>query len=394
MIEITDEEAIELYNKIKQFILNSKNHEYSEQDDKEVGKVIFINKDEDEITVGIKCYQSSYDYKKTYIAYILTPNRYVDGYHTIWKLNKDSCEVEYGYGWDFDEYYVVTSREVPEDILKPFRKKIHRPKKATKKVYIENPVINNGSIVEELTEAYKHYYSATQKKDEITKEKESKIREAIEEIAAQYKKEINNSTLEVKNTKTKLDEYDSLVTKYSTFNVDLIGEAIARIISALTNKKYIYDLVENVHEESIPDLMGEPYQSTEREYVYIIVEGSKHEKHYRRYELCENAIDELVKSKDAILLSDYKYCDDNITLLTSQNGEISFNIDLDNYEYIRDFIMELVQYRFQRKLDKFTKEDMNLCVERFIEKSEGIKIQKRILTLQKELDTLTSKLNS
>ena len=37
MIEIKDEEAIELYNKLKQFILNSKEYEYSEQDAKEVG---------------------------------------------------------------------------------------------------------------------------------------------------------------------------------------------------------------------------------------------------------------------------------------------------------------------------------------------------------------------
>ena len=393
MIEIEDSEAIELYNKIKQFILNSKDYEYSEQDDKEVGKVTFINKKGDEITVGIKCYQSSYDYKKTYIAYIFTPDRYAGGYHTIWELNKDYCEVEYGYGWDCDEYYVATSREIPEDILKPFRKKKHRPKKPTHKVYIEYSIVDDRSIIDELTEAYKRYYGATQKQEEISKEKESKIKEAIEKIAAQYKEEIDNRNLEVKDTKTKLEEYDSLIIKYSTFDIDLIGKAIAQIISSLSDKKYVYDLVENVYEEFIPDIMGDRIQSTKRERVYIIVESSKYEKHYRRYELCENAINELVKSKDAILLSKHNN-DDDITLLTSKNSEISFNINFDDYEYIKDFIMELVQYRFQRKIDKFTKDDMNLCVERFIEKSEKIKIQNRILVLKKELDTLNSKLDS
>ena len=133
MIEIEDNEAIELYNKLKQFVLSSKDYEYSEQNGKEKGEVTFINKKGDEITVKIKCYQL--DYKKNYEAYILAPNRYAGGYCSVWELKQDSRAVQYGYGWDYDEYYVVTSREIPEDILKPFRKKKHRPEKATQKVF-------------------------------------------------------------------------------------------------------------------------------------------------------------------------------------------------------------------------------------------------------------------
>ena len=395
MIEIEDSEAIELYNKLKQFILNSKDYEYSEQDDKEEGKVTFINKKGDEITVGIKCYQSSYDYKKTYIAYILTPNHYVGGYHTIWKLDKDSREVEYGYGWDCDEYYVVPSREIPEDILKPFRKKKHRPKKPTHKVYVEYSIVDDRSIIDELTEAYKRYYSATQKQEEISKEKERKIKEAIEKVTAQYKKEIDKRSLKVKNTKTKLEEYDSLITKYSTFDVDLIGGAIVRIINEISDKKLLYKTAIDKYQKRDHGWIDGWDEIFKRE-VKIIVDSNKAQNIYDNsdaydYKKYISQIDQLVEEGYVILLSKG---DSAITLLTSKNSEISFNINFGDYEYIKDFIMELVQYRFQRKIDKFTKDDMNLCVERFIEKSEKIKIQNRIIVLKKELDTLNSKLDS
>ena len=393
MIEIEDNEAIELYNKIKQFILNSKDYEYSEQDDKEVGKVTFINKKSDEITVGIKCYQSSYDYKKTYIAYIFTPDRYVGGYHTIWELNKDYCEVEYGYGWDCDEYYVATNREIPEDILKPFRKKKHRPKKPTHKVYIEYSIVDDRSIIDELTEAYKRYYGATQKQEEISKEKESKIKEAIEEITAQYKEEINNSTLEVKNTKTKLDEYDSLVTKYSTFNVDLIGNAIAKLITTISGKKFLYKTVVDKYQKRVHGPIDSWDEITKRE-AKIIVDSNKAQNVYDNsyadgYEKYASEIDQLVEDGNAILLSSGNCIPKSIPFLTSKNGEISFNINFDNYEYIKDFIMELVQYRFQRKIDKISETEIDLCVKRFIKKSEETIIQNHVLILKKELDTLT-----
>ena len=225
MIEIEDNEAIELYNKLKQFILNSKEYEYSEQDGNEDGKTTFINKKGDEITIEIY-------YRKRYGTYGASikekycdpfTNKY-DSFYTKWELKRTNRPVLYGWGWDYDDYYVVTSRELPENILKPFIKKKHRPKKPKQKVYIENPIIDNRSIIDELTEAYKRYYSATQKQEEISKEKESKIKEAIKKVTAQYKKEIDNRNLKVKKTKKELEEYDSLITKYSTFDVDLIGK--------------------------------------------------------------------------------------------------------------------------------------------------------------------------
>ena len=79
-------------------------------------------------------------------------------------------------------------------------------------------------------------------------------------------------------------------------------------------------------------------------------------------------------------------------LTTDEEGKINFNINLDNFEYIKDFIMELVQYRFQRKLYVFTEEDMNAFVNEFIPKAEQIHIKNRIEVLQEELKTLNLKL--
>lgn len=175
--------------------------------------------------------------------------------------------------------------------------------------------------------------------------------------------------------------------------MDLIGGAIVRIINEISDKKLLYKTAIDKYQKRDHGWIDSWDEIFKRE-VKIIVDSNKAQNIYDNsdaydYKKYISQIDQLVEEGYVILLSKG---DSAITLLTSKNSEISFNINFDDYEYIKDFIMELVQYRFQRKLDKFTKDDMDSCVERFIKKSEKIKIQNRILVLKKELDTLNSKL--
>ena len=415
-IDIADrEKAEELYERIRSIILSNKNNKNCKYNLKQ--HHLYEESEYPGISKHFYNETGSYEFRNNKGKGIIVEiSRWHNHQHNGWSgLNGNPCLYAQIYILNMDKKELLwelkieartlywkaqaTSLDIPEEYLIP-RPKItkKRPKKATNKVYPEWAIIDDRSIDNALTEVYKCYYSASQKKDEITKEKESKIKQAIEEITAQYKKEINNSTLEVKNTKTKLDKYDSLVTKYSTFNVDLIGNAIAKLITTISGKKFLYKTVVDKYQKRVHGPIDSWDEITKRE-AKIIVDSNKAQNVYDNsyadgYEKYASEIDQLVEDGYAILLSSGNCIPKSIPFLTSKNGEISFNINFDNYEYIKDFIMELVQYRFQRKIDKISETEIDLCVKRFIKKSEETIIQNHVLILKKELDTLTSKLNS
>ena len=418
---IQDKKKVEdLYEKIRSFILSNKGkpkysydkHQHHLQEESfhpgisenvynEEGSFEFENTDGK--TIYVRIHRSHPHQHNSWSGLSLTPCLLAQIYavnsdekELLWSLNVSTGTLR----WSAE----LTSLEIPKEVL--------NLESSTSLNDIQNEIHleDDKSLVDELTEAYKRYCLATTKKETTLTEKDKKIKEAIkkvieevtQEITSNYKDIIDKCDSEINATKTEVEQYDSLITKYSTFDKDLIGEAIAYVLSVLNCKDYKYNKVESTYPITCYDPFDDPYFSDTTEFVNIVVDSSKYLKHYYNDEPDKSAIDKLVKSGDAIHLINindpypmyFKKPEKSIAFLTSKNGEISFNVELDSFEYIKDFIMELVQYRFQRKLNKLTKDDINICIEEFIKKSRKIEIQNRILVLKKELDTLNSKLES
>ena len=254
---------------------------------------------------------------------------------------------------------------------------------------------NNRALIEELTKAYNDYLSAMEKTELVLNEKEEKVKEAIEIIAKEYADSINERMKEEENTKMQFDNYINLVSKYSTFDIDSIGKSIARIVSEAEGKCFRFGNVISQYDITCYDMCSEPYIEKTREIDSIIVETSKYEENYWQQN-GKNMVDELERDGHAIILKKNGWWNEQsyeITFLNiGKECDINFNINFKDFDYINDFIIELVQYRFQRNLDKITQEDINLVVEEFIPKAKETKIKNRILVLKKELDSLTKQI--
>ena len=55
-----------------------------------------------------------------------------------------------------------------------------------------------------------------------------------------------------------------------------------------------------------------------------------------------------------------------ITLYSLQKGHAICNINFGKFDYAKDFIDNLIQYRFQNKMDKITEKDMLLFLQNYI----------------------------
>lgn len=404
MNRIDEKEAIKLYDDLKGIVLGKTEHEYEKADYAELegayeekGSTTFKNSNGDNITIEIHHYHKKDSWCTNGLSYI--PDfqaRIFKNDNCIWELEGHTIWVSRS---PYDDDLVLecskSFKDLPRELLKPFKKK--RPEKATNKVYIEEPVRDNRTLIDEITKAYTNYCNAIKKKNNVLKEKEEKVKQAIEAIAKEYSDSINERTKEEEDTKTQFINYKDLVSTYSSFDVDLIGKAIARIISAASGKKFKYGNVTSHYEVIEFDMLSDPYTERKTERDCIVVETSKYEQDYHTQH-GENPIDELVEDGHAILLiRNYDASPDKyriVTFLTTdESGGLKFiNVNLDDFDYIKDFIIEVAQYRFQRELDKFTEGDMNLCIDRFIPKAEQIHIKNRIDVLQEELKTLNLKL--
>ena len=404
MKHISKDEASKLYDELKEIVLKSRQHKYKKNDYaeldgayKEKGSTTFKNINGDNITIKIHHFHRKDDWCTSGLEYIPQFEAHIlKNDNCIWGVKGVTEWVSYN---DYDDELELECcrffGDLPRELLKPYKKK--RPEKATNRIYIEEPIRDNRTLIDELTKAYTNYCNAIKKKNNVLKEKEEKVKQAIEAIAKEYSDSINERTKEEADTKTQFINYKDLVSTYSSFDVDLIGKAIARIISVVSGKDFKYGNVTSHYEVTGFDMLSDPYTERKTERDCIVVETSKYTKSYSHPD-GENMIDELVEDGHAILLirnydsSLEKYR--IVTFLTiDESGKLKFiNVNLDDFDYIKDFIIEVAQYRFQRELDKFTEDDMNLCVDRFIPKAEQLHIKNRIEVLQEELKTLNLKL--
>ena len=391
------DKAYQLYNEIKEIILKNKanktykyekesylsNRDIDEETKnkyfRENGKVSFQNTHGEIIVIEISRWHS-YKRWSRYGIYE-TPSfeaKIYVGNQIVWNL-KSYC---------VDSFSEITSLEIPKNILITKEENLEQKQTIETITNVEsdkedNDILDTRILFEELNNAYQHYYLANCEKEKILLERKSKIEKSVEEIMLSYSKKIEHSDLTIKNFQTELNNYAHLITKYSTFDENLIGCAIAKLISIIENKIFIYRDVLNKYNKRIHGSI-DSWDEERQTKASIIVDSDK----YDNYSEYESKLNELVLNGKAIILSEsnqYAYKNSNITFFTLNKEHIVCNINLENFNYIKDFINQLVQYRFERKLDTFSKNDMIICMQIFLSKYKEKILQNYTSTLEQKL---------
>lgn len=156
-----------------------------------------------------------------------------------------------------------------------------------------------------------------------------------------------------KQPKEELNIFNSLFEKYTTFNIDLIGNAIKQIMSIVENEEYLYKQI--------------TYNLTNSQ-TKIIVKKDIFQKYYRNYNLSASIINKLVETGNAILLSDQEINNQNnkITFYVAQKNQIVCKVNFCKFTYIKELIDSIIQHRIENNIVEFSEKDMLLFLKNFI----------------------------
>ena len=396
MIEVDykDKKVIDsLYGKIRQFILSNKGmpkYSYSKHQHH-----LYEESEHPGISEGYFNETGSFEFENNNgKTIILEIHRWHPHKHNGWsRLNGNPClnaqiyvlnsnekellwELKVGSGtlhWKAE----VTSLEIPNDILIPKTEEKEEDKiiekiNDDKTVQTPQEYIDDRDLFEELKKSYEYYCDANKKRDDVILDRDDAIEKAKEKVIAEYSKKVSDCDDVVKKTKSDLNDYNELVSKYSTFNQNMIGIVITELVKIIEGKEFLYKNVVDIFQKVVHGPMDSWDEKVERK-VRIIIDSNESQDCYDNsyaydYKKYNSQIDQLVEDGYAILLSTGNSKD--ITFLTSKNGQISYLVNFGKFGYIKDFIDELVQYRFQRKKEDITKEDVIFCLQRFIPKYE------------------------
>lgn len=285
----------------------------------------------------------------------------------LWELNVKSGTLYYK--------AEVSSLEIPNDILQEkhiaSNSNIHENEVTADEIKLQNQTIElqeTRILFDEITNLYNKYKSAEQIKEEFLLKRKKEIEETTEKIIKSYSQKLTQNNEDIISAKKELNDFDKLFAKYSTFNMNLVGMSIQRLISIVESEEYLYEQVTHKFKKRVYGVMDSWDEDTQTK-ARIVVRKDKLMNCYDSSCKSESKITQLVKNGDVLLLSEQDINNHNnkkITFYTSQDGQVVCHVDFGKFDYIKEFIDGIVQYRFQNDMIEFTEKDMLSFMRSFI----------------------------
>lgn len=245
----------------------------------------------------------------------------------------------------------VSSLEIPFDILK---------EKEIPIIVEEEPVVEEEEspkepeekriLFEEISNLHKKSNSIEQQKRDLLVQKKKAIEEAIKRINESYDSKLVECDNSISSTKDELIEFNKLLQKYSTFNIDQLGKAISKLISLIESEEYVYKKVSHQFQKRVHGVMDSWDEDVETK-ANIVVKKEQSVDCYTSFE---------IDLKDGILLSEY---DSNttkrkLTIYAAHDGQITSSINFGRFTYVKEFLDKIIQYRFMWGITEFTEQQM------------------------------------
>lgn len=272
-IDYKDKKTIDnLYEEIKDFILSNKDkpqysyskhqhHLYEESDYpgiskkfyNENGSFEFENNNEKTIIVEINrwhqhqhngCSGLNGNPCLTAQIYVLNSNEK----ELLWELKVGSGTLH----WEAE----VTSLEIPKNILIPKTEEKEEDKiiekiNDDKTIQTTQEYIDDRDLFEELTKVHKQYYDANKRRNNVISQREDAVKMAKEQIITEYSKKVNDCDDMVNKALSELNSYEELISKYSTFNQDMISVVITELVKIIEGKEFLYKTVVDKYQKVV-----------------------------------------------------------------------------------------------------------------------------------------------
>jgi len=189
--------------------------------------------------------------------------------------------------------------------------------------------------------------------------KQEEIKKITKSIEKKYSGKIEKYNEEFKNSVSNIHKYCRLIEKYSTFNRRDISYILADLVSVFEGKKYIVSQM-SYHPEK-----GSPAQVQD---VLVIIEKSNYEKIKDKNYLEERYLYHLIKNYKIIVLdAKFSLCmPETIKFFKFETGTINQNISLRGYDYLKEYINMVINYRLENNIEEITEEELENLKNQFI----------------------------
>lgn len=284
----------------------------------------------------------------------------------LWKLNVKSGTLYFK--------AEVSSLDIPYEILQEKQVLVEEePQEEIEEIVEELPIpemkpLETRILFEEINNLYNQYKIMEQKKEKLLSQRQKKIEEMTEKIMKSYSQKIDKNNEDITASKKELNDFNLLFMKYSTFYIDLVGNTLQQLISIIESEEYLYTKVIHQFKKRIHGVVDSWYEDMETTVKMVVKQDQLMDSYDSSYQT-ESKIDDLVKNGDALVLSEQDiHNDDNkkITFYTSQDGQVICHVDFGKFDYIKEFIDSIIQYRFQNDIVEFTEKDMLSFMSTFI----------------------------
>ncbi len=243
-------------------------------------------------------------------------------------------------------------------------------------------------LFDALNLIYKKYSSSQMEEKTLSKQMKEEISKKEKEIKLAYQEKINLSKNNSSILKKEWEHYKKQLENYSTFNSEMIGNIIEKLISLIEGEEYSFQKASHDTYEYETTVFGSECFNVNKK-LLMIVKGNQKQAHYYDYSAEENVVKKLIRKHNAILLADNTYSyDKSIKFYTVNDGKVRGLIDFNGFSYVKEFIDIIVEYRFNNSLDKITERELLELMRQFVlDKKELIEsnYKKRALEQQERL---------
>lgn len=385
MIEVEHELGRSLYDEIRKIILEHKNDENCSYQKKqhnlyenvgweikknfynEEGHAQFKNKNGDLVEIEISRWHSHQHngYSGLCGSPCLNAVIYLnkDERQKVWEL-KINCRTLHYDG-------CVSSLEIPRDILKKesiVEEKVEEVTDFIKKA----PLEKKESLFSLIREKQGKVAESLEMRKSIFQKRDRKIAQMKEEIMNSYSTILTNNEQEITLFKTELNEFKILLHQYSTFHSDIIGEIIRELISIYEGEKYTYQMVQYTSRKIVHGVM-DSWEKDVNTRIKLIGSDFIFETLLNSRNLNDDSINGLINTNEILLLSkefDYIKGNSDLSFYSLDDSKINCHVHFGRFDYVKDFIDELIQYRFQHDLDDISKEDIILVLQDYLKRHQ------------------------
>lgn len=234
------------------------------------------------------------------------------------------------------------------------------------------------------------YNKSIEEKEQLLAERKREIEKAISSITEKYIPNLKESEKRIQENRKEVDNYHELILKYSTFDSELIGHAIEKLIKIIEGEDFTFQIADYKVSYLEHNIWGQPYESVVRNKVQLIINMKKVQSEYAKHIDNESEVTRLIASGDAILLGEPKYYDINkVKFYDIKDNQIISLVNFGKFAYVKAFIDYIIEYRYENTVEELTETDLIKLLQEFINANKEIIIRNYFTRINSDIQILS-----